>query len=45
MAEWDDLIARLLADGHRVVTYDARGHGDSTRTPRDMTRRRRYATR
>ncbi|MEU6549722.1 alpha/beta hydrolase [Streptomyces sp. NPDC046915] len=38
MAEWDDLTARLLADGHRVVTYDARGHGDSTRTPPDMTR-------
>jgi pimeloyl-ACP methyl ester carboxylesterase len=38
MAEWDDLTARLLADGHRVVTYDARGHGVSTRTPADMTR-------
>ncbi|MEU5597288.1 alpha/beta hydrolase [Streptomyces sp. NPDC020298] len=38
MGEWDDLAARLLADGHRVVTYDARGHGDSTRTPPDMTR-------
>ncbi|GAA3770060.1 alpha/beta fold hydrolase [Streptomyces phyllanthi] len=38
MGEWDDLLAPLLADGHRVVTYDARGHGASTRTPRDMTR-------
>ncbi|NGO11483.1 alpha/beta hydrolase, partial [Streptomyces sp. HC44] len=36
--EWDDLAARLQADGHRVVTYDARGHGASTRRPRDMTR-------
>ncbi|MFD5267677.1 alpha/beta fold hydrolase [Streptomyces sp. NPDC058335] len=39
LGEWDDLTARLLADGHRVVRYDARGHGDSTRTPADMTRR------
>lgn len=38
MGEWDDLTARLLADGHRVVRYDARGHGASTRTPADMTR-------
>ncbi|GKQ37720.1 alpha/beta fold hydrolase [Streptomyces sp. A012304] len=38
LAEWDDLTARLLADGHRVVRYDARGHGASTRTPADMTR-------
>ncbi|MET9383443.1 alpha/beta hydrolase [Streptomyces sp. NPDC002928] len=38
MAEWDDLTTRLLADGHRVVRYDARGHGESTRRPRDMTR-------
>lgn len=36
--EWDDLAPLLLADGHRVVTYDARGHGDSTRSPGDMTR-------
>ncbi|MER5223955.1 alpha/beta fold hydrolase [Streptomyces flaveus] len=38
MGEWDDLAARLLADGHRVVRYDARGHAASTRRPRDMTR-------
>jgi pimeloyl-ACP methyl ester carboxylesterase len=37
--EWDDLLTLLLADGtHRIVTYDARGHGDSTRIPEDMTR-------
>ncbi|MFF1544685.1 alpha/beta fold hydrolase [Streptomyces sp. NPDC058291] len=38
LGEWDDLTARLLADGHRVVRHDARGHGASTRTPPDMTR-------
>ncbi|MGQ4387870.1 alpha/beta fold hydrolase [Streptomyces sp. SAS_270] len=38
MGEWDDVLPLLLADGHRVVTYDARGHGASTRRPRDMTR-------
>ncbi|WP_327315351.1 alpha/beta fold hydrolase [Streptomyces sp. NBC_01235] len=38
LGEWDDLTARLLADGHRVVRYDARGHGESTRAPVDMTR-------
>ncbi|GGK48293.1 3-oxoadipate enol-lactonase [Streptomyces flaveus] len=38
MGEWDDLTARLLADGHRVVRYDGRGHAASTRRPRDMTR-------
>nr|WP_053211102.1 alpha/beta hydrolase [Streptomyces antibioticus] len=36
--EWDDLAARLLADGYRVIRYDARGHGASTRAPADMTR-------
>ncbi|MEU0742537.1 alpha/beta hydrolase [Streptomyces sp. NPDC006134] len=36
--EWDDLTHRLLADGHRVVTYDARAHGDSTRRPATTTR-------
>ncbi len=36
--EWDDLTARLLSDGHRVVTYDARGHGESTRRPVSVTR-------
>lgn len=38
MGEWDDLLPLLLADGHRVVTYDARGHGASTRRPADMSR-------
>ncbi|WP_107092267.1 alpha/beta fold hydrolase [Streptomyces sp. NRRL B-1140] len=36
--EWDTLAAQLSADGHRVVTYDARGHGASTRTPATTTR-------
>ncbi|MGW0989309.1 alpha/beta fold hydrolase [Streptomyces sp. NPDC002486] len=36
--EWDTLAAQLTADGHRVVTYDARGHGASTRTPASTTR-------
>lgn len=36
--EWDALAARLSAGGHRVVTYDARGHGASTRTPPTTTR-------
>jgi pimeloyl-ACP methyl ester carboxylesterase len=36
--EWDTLAAQLSADGHRVVTYDARGHGASTRTPVTTTR-------
>ncbi|MFI6852662.1 alpha/beta fold hydrolase [Streptomyces sp. NPDC050416] len=36
--EWDTLAAQLQADGHRVVTYDARGHGASTRTPVTTTR-------
>lgn len=38
MGEWDDVLPLLLADGHGVVTCDARGHGASTRRPRDMTR-------
>lgn len=38
MGEWDESAALLLSDGHRVVTYDARGHGASTRRPPDMTR-------
>ncbi|MDW4905165.1 alpha/beta fold hydrolase [Streptomyces sp. ADMS] len=37
-AEWADLPALLLPDGHRVITYGARGHGGSTRGPRDMMR-------
>ncbi|MFJ8595668.1 alpha/beta fold hydrolase [Streptomyces sp. NPDC093598] len=36
--EWDTLAAQLSAEGHRVVTYDARGHGASTRTPATTTR-------
>lgn len=36
--EWDTLAAHLSADGHRVVTYDARGHGASTRIPATTTR-------
>ncbi|WP_155054695.1 alpha/beta fold hydrolase [Streptomyces blattellae] len=38
MGEWDDLVRRLLDDGHRVVTYDARGHGASTRRPPTISR-------
>src|SRR6184192_1915671 len=37
-SEWSDLTPRLVADGHRVVSYDARGHGDSTRRPSDVSR-------
>ncbi|MFF1416838.1 alpha/beta fold hydrolase [Streptomyces sp. NPDC058280] len=33
-AEWDSL-ARLLLPAHRVVAYDARGHGASDRHPTD----------
>ncbi|MER7479489.1 alpha/beta hydrolase [Streptomyces sp. NPDC126510] len=36
--EWGALAPRLSADGHRVVTYDARGHGASTRIPVTTTR-------
>jgi pimeloyl-ACP methyl ester carboxylesterase len=36
--EWADLRRLLLRDGHRVIEYDARGHGASERNPRDMTR-------
>ncbi|GHF66944.1 alpha/beta fold hydrolase [Streptomyces griseosporeus] len=38
MDEWAALRQLLLADGHRVVSYDARGHGTSTRRPADMSR-------
>jgi pimeloyl-ACP methyl ester carboxylesterase len=38
MGEWDDLAPRLLAAGRRVVTYDARGHGGSTRRPPTVAR-------
>ncbi len=29
-ALWDDVAATLVADGHRVIRYDLRGHGRST---------------
>lgn len=38
MSEWDALLPALLANAHRVVMYDARGHGESTRRPADMSR-------
>ncbi|GAB2742266.1 alpha/beta fold hydrolase [Streptomyces bullii] len=36
--EWDVLASRLTAEGRRVVTYDARGHGESTRVPAATSR-------
>ncbi|MFE4538046.1 alpha/beta fold hydrolase [Streptomyces scopuliridis] len=36
-AEWDPLV-RLLRPAHRVVAYDARGHGASERRPADVSR-------
>ncbi|GAV45570.1 alpha/beta fold hydrolase [Streptomyces acidiscabies] len=39
MGEWNDLTTRLLTAGHRVIRYDAAGHGASTRTPPDMSRK------
>ncbi|MFD5781186.1 alpha/beta fold hydrolase [Streptomyces sp. NPDC126933] len=36
-AEWDSL-AWLLLPAHRVVAYDARGHGASDRHPTDVSR-------
>lgn len=36
-AEWDAL-AGLLGPGHRLVGYDARGHGASDRLPKDVSR-------
>ncbi|MFI6442038.1 alpha/beta fold hydrolase [Streptomyces sp. NPDC050759] len=38
LGEWDDLAGRLEASGHRVVSYDARGHGESTRRPASVSR-------
>jgi pimeloyl-ACP methyl ester carboxylesterase len=36
--EWDGTARWLRDGGFRVVTYDARGHGNSTRRPRDVSR-------
>ncbi|MFC9649744.1 alpha/beta fold hydrolase [Streptomyces sp. NPDC056937] len=36
-AEWDPLV-RLLRPAHRVVAYDARGHGASELRPADVSR-------
>lgn len=38
LGEWDDLAGRLAASGCRVVSYDARGHGGSTRRPVSVSR-------
>nr|WSZ16890.1 alpha/beta hydrolase [Streptomyces canus] len=38
LGEWDDLAGRLESSGRRVVSYDARGHGESTRRPASVTR-------
>ena len=38
LGEWDELAGRLLSSGHRVVSYDARGHGESTRRPATVSR-------
>ena len=38
LGEWDDLAERLVSAGHRVVAYDARGHGESTRRPASVSR-------
>ncbi|MET7735144.1 alpha/beta hydrolase [Streptomyces sp. NPDC005402] len=38
LGEWDDLAGRLQSAGHRVVAFDARGHGESTRRPASVTR-------
>ncbi|MES5823553.1 alpha/beta hydrolase [Streptomyces sp. RG80] len=38
MGEWDALLPALLTSGFRVVTYDARAHGASTRRPPTVTR-------
>jgi pimeloyl-ACP methyl ester carboxylesterase len=35
--EWG-LVASLLRGRYRLVAFDQRGHGESTRTPRDVTR-------
>ncbi|WP_322656288.1 alpha/beta fold hydrolase [Streptomyces justiciae] len=38
LGEWDALTPGLLAAGFRVVSYDARGHGASTRRPHTVSR-------
>ncbi|WP_405736503.1 alpha/beta hydrolase [Streptomyces sp. NBC_00028] len=38
LGEWDALTPRLLTAGFRVVSYDARGHGASTRRPPTVSR-------
>ncbi|NEB04892.1 alpha/beta hydrolase [Streptomyces sp. SID13726] len=38
LGEWDHLAGRLAASGCRVVSYDARGHGGSTRRPVSVSR-------
>lgn len=38
LGEWDDLAARWESSGRRVVSYDARGHGESTRRPPSVSR-------
>ncbi|WP_406126438.1 alpha/beta hydrolase [Streptomyces canus] len=40
LGEWDDLARRLESgqSGHRVVSYDARGHGESSRRPASVSR-------
>ncbi|SNX61453.1 pimeloyl-ACP methyl ester carboxylesterase [Streptomyces sp. TLI_55] len=38
LGEWDALTPGLLAAGFRVVSYDARGHGASTRRPSTVSR-------
>ena len=44
-AIWGPVAERLVADDHRVVLYDQRGHGESTHTtdPPSMGRYRRTA--
>jgi len=38
LGEWDALTPGLLTAGFRVVSYDARGHGASTRRPPTVSR-------
>jgi pimeloyl-ACP methyl ester carboxylesterase len=34
---WGDQVPALIADGHRVIVIDSRGHGRSTRDARPLT--------